>query len=225
MLLKWCVLLCCFLGTLQAKEIAYFSPPSTWKVIHQSPSSAVKISFVGKAKKNCQPVINLATEEVDVSLKEYLAIVQKNCEADPNKEWRDLGKFSTAAGEGRLVEILDKSEGKALRHLQLILLKDTMIYVVTATSSQKEFSKLYKEFYASFKSFNIVSDLLDAVKERDAKEKLKILCAQILKEKKFQKNTWDLFAKTILNNYTEMGNYWKLLLLQDIKDKLTHTQD
>ena len=225
MLLKSSILLLCLLGTLQAKEIAYFNPPSTWKIIQQSPSSAVKISFVGKAKKVCQPVINFATEEVDISLKKYLVIVQKNCEADPNKNWRDLGKFLTAAGEGRLTEILDKSGGKALRQLQLIFLKDTTIYVVTASCSQEEFPKLYPEFYTSFKSFNIAYDLVDAVKEKNAQEKLKTLCAQILKEREFQKNTWDPFEKTILNNYADMGNYWKLLLLQDIKDKLTHTQD
>jgi hypothetical protein len=241
MTFKWYLALCCFIGALQAEEYAYFTPPQDWKVIEHSPFElSVKVSFVGKPKKNCSPLINLATEEVSISLKEYLAIVQANCQADPNREWRDLGVFSTLAGEGGLVEIVRRTEGGDLRQLQLILIKEGTAYVVTTSCAKEEFPELCGDFYACLKSFNITSDLIEGVKQKDAKDKLRNLCFQILKafpqesqieksqlfsEKKFQKETWLPFEKTILTEYSEMGNYWKILLLKDIRDKLISNQD
>ncbi len=237
MTVKWILALCFFLGTLQAKEYAYFTPPQDWKVIEHD-EEPVKITFIGKPKKNCNPLINLATEEVSISLKEYVAIVQKNCEADPNREWRDLGSFSTLAGEGRLTDILRKTTGGDLRQLQLLFIKEGIAYVVTTSCAKEEFLELSQLFYAALKSFNVTSDLFQAVKE---KEKLASLTSQLLKDfpdasatasrtqlfldKKFQKEKWLPFEKIVLNNYPEMGNYWKILLLKDIKNKLITSQD
>ncbi len=232
--MRWYLLLCCLFGTLQAKEYAYFIPPQEWDVIYDAPSPLVKITFVGKAKKNCRPLINLATEEVDISLKEYVTIVKKKCEQDPHKQWQDLGKFSTQAGEGKLTKIIEKKGGNSLCRLQLILLKNGTIYVLTTNCLEEQFAEFSAQFYASLKSFTITSDLVEAASQGEAKEKLKVLCSQLLTttkisadlfaDKEFQKQHWQPFTKIILNNYSEMGNYWKILLLQDIKDKLTQTK-
>lgn len=230
--MKWYLLLVCLLRALQAQDYAYFIPPQKWDMIYDAPSPLVKITFVGKAKKNCRPLINLATEQVDISLKEYVAIVKKNCEKDPHhQKWQDLGNFSTQAGEARLIKTLYSTAGNTLARLQLMLLKNGTIYVLTTSCLQEHFIEFSKEFYKSLKSFTITSDLIEDIQEKESQEELKTLCSQILKnskpssalfaDKKFQKETWQPFTKIILNNYPNMGNYWKILLLQDIKDKLT----
>lgn len=255
MMCKWSLLLCCLIGMLQAEEYAYFNPPQDWKVIEHA-DSLVKITFVGKPKKNCNPLINLATEKVSISLKEYVAIVQKNCAIDPNREWRDLGRFSTRAGEGRLLEIIRKTTGGDLSQLQLILVKNGTAYVITTSCAKEEFLELSELFYTTLKSFTVTSDLIQAIKKKEEKEKLSHLYAQALKDfpkeiplppttlgnrwknalltaaraqlfldKKFQKEAWLPLEKIILNNYAEMGNYWKILLLKDIKNKLISPQD
>jgi hypothetical protein len=252
---KWSLLLCCLTGTLHGEEYAYFNPPQEWKVIEHV-DSLVKITFVGKPKKNCNPLINLATEKVSISLKEYVSIVQKNCEADPNREWRDLGHFSTLAGQGRLIEIIRKTTGGDLSQLQLILVKNGSAYVITTSCAKEEFLGLSHLFYTTLKSFTVTSDLIQVIKKKEEKEKLTHLYTQALKDfpkeiplpptkignrwknallttarthlfldKKFQKEAWLPLEKTILHNYAEMGNYWKILLLKDIKNKLISPQD
>ena len=224
MTFRLCLLFYLFLGILQAEEFAYFVPPQDWKVI-ETPSSepTVKLSFIGKAYKQRAPVINLATEKTSVSLKEYVSIIQANCKADPNREWQDLGAFLTPAGEGRLMEISFKKEES--RQLQLALIKNNTAYVVTTCCSKETFAELSQIFYTVLKSFTLTSNLIESVKQKDARERLEKLCAQILQEKKFQKKTWSQLEKTILKNYSEMGNYWKILLLKDIRDKFKNNQE
>lgn len=221
---RFYLLFCFFIGILQAEEFAYFVPPQDWKVIDTTSSEpTVRLSFIGKAYKQRAPVINLATEKTSVSLKEYISIIQANCKADPNREWQDLGAFSTPAGEGRLMEISFKKEES--RQLQLVVIKNNTAYVVTTCCSKETFAELSQTFYSSLKSFTLTSNLIESVKQKEAREKLENLCSQILREKKIQKKTWSQIEKTILKNYSEMGNYWKILLLKDIRDRLNNNQE
>jgi hypothetical protein len=113
----------------------YFIPPQGWDLADPAKlSPRVKICFLGKSSKNLLPSINLASEEVDISLKAYVDIVKRDCENDPNTHWRDLGKYTTRLGEGRLTEREVTTECGLSRQVQLIVIKDSMAYILTAAA-------------------------------------------------------------------------------------------
>jgi hypothetical protein len=38
--------------------------------------------------------------------------------------------------------------------------------------------------------------------------------------KSFQKEAWEPFQQKIINDFTEMGPYWQILLLRDVQHQL-----
>ena len=67
-----------------------FIPPTGWEIAQlKNPSPHVKIGFIGKGTGEFRPSINLAEEEVDVPLKEYVKAVKELQLADPTAKWRD----------------------------------------------------------------------------------------------------------------------------------------
>jgi hypothetical protein len=61
-----------------SSSYCYFIPPKGWDLADQARlSPRVKICFIGKSQKSLLPSVNLAQEEVDVSLKTYIDIVKK----------------------------------------------------------------------------------------------------------------------------------------------------
>src|SRR5579872_5748842 len=87
-----------------------FIPPSGWEIAQlKNPSPHVKVGFIGKGTGEFRPSINLAEEDVDVSLKEYVKAVKELQLADPTTKWRDLGKLPMQSGTGRLTEMSNSS--------------------------------------------------------------------------------------------------------------------
>jgi hypothetical protein len=151
------------LGSLHA-DYLIFTPPKDWEIVNpQFQTSCVKINFIGKSSKEYRPSLNLAIEDADISMNEYLAVVRKIHEADPNRKWRDLGKYPVPAGEARLTEIESRNGVGEIRLLQLITIKDKTAYVITATSLKEEFFKYYKDFQDVFRSVKFTSNLIEAV--------------------------------------------------------------
>ncbi len=216
----------------------FFVPPKGWDLADQSKlSPRVKICFIGKSSNNLLPSVNLATEEVNISLKAYVDIVKSDCERDPNCVWRDLGKYNTPLGEGRLTEREVKTKWGISRQVQLIVIKDHRAYILTAGALKEEFSRHYHDFEAVLKSLTITEDLTASLISNEKKELLQKMIGnlqtefatamntaspayQAFESKNFQKEFWKPFQQKIINDFTEMGAYWQILLLRDVQYQL-----
>src|SRR3984957_10065767 len=152
----------------------YFVPPPGWEIADPSTlSSKIKIAFLKNSGKGFCPSINLAIEETDVSLSEYLKAVKTIHEQDRKNQWRALGKVRTVAGMAQLTEIDSTTEWGPVRILQLILIKDKHAYVVTAAALKEEMSNYYKEVQAAFRSLTISHDLLQNIPQQERRDMLK----------------------------------------------------
>jgi hypothetical protein len=216
----------------------YFIPPKGWDLADQAKlSPRVKICFIGKSSKSLLPSVNLAQEEVDVSLKTYIDIVKNDCLKDPNCKWRDLGKYNTPFGEGRLTEREIKTEWGPTRQIQLIVIKDKMAYILTAGTLKEEFSSHYKNIEAVLRSFTLSKNLITEVACADKRTRLREMTGQLHNDFKkiresavsaeiafdgadFQDKTWKLFQQKIINDFTEMGAYWQILFLKHVQNQL-----
>ncbi len=210
----------------------YFHPPKGWLAANpESLSPRVQIGFLGKNKKGFCPSLNLALEEVQVSLAEYLKAVKQIHEADRNNRWRSLGKIRTRAGEAELTEMDTKTQWGAIRLLQLILIKQGTAYILTAAALKEEFPQFYKEFQTAFQSLDIVEDLFaiipsqerrDALKQKQIQLREALLAASEKKfeDRNFQKKYWEPFQKKIVEDFADMGAHWQELALKSIQEEL-----
>ncbi len=216
---------------------AYFVPPKDWMVADPSQlSPRVHVSFLTKGKKEYCPSLNLASEKVTLSLEEYMKAVKNAHSRDKNSHWRDLGKFSTRAGEGRLTEIESKTTLGVARLLQFITVQDGVAYVLTASALKEEFADHMKEFQKAFQSFSITSDLFSCIEKKEQRENLKkevdaLLLAWQKREasleshankadEDFRNRCFLPFQKKVLEEFSEMGGHWQILMLQWVQNKL-----
>ena len=132
-----------------------FVPPKNWKIADgkQLPDH-VRFMVVGKGKYNFPPSINLSTEDYGGTLKEYLAIV-KEINSSQGSEWKNLGIIKTEAGDVSLSQADAMTEWGQVRMMHVILLRDGVIYILTAAALKKEFPNLYPTFFKSLKSLKI----------------------------------------------------------------------
>ena len=213
----------------------FFLPPKNWEIADpRSLSPRVKIAFIKNTGKGLCPSINLAVEQTQVSLSDYLKAVKAIHEQDRNNRWRALGKVRTAAGLAQLTEIDSSSEWGSVRLLQLILLKSGTAYVLTAAALKEEFSDFYKEFQSAFRSLTLSTDLLSNVPQLERRETLRAKQKQLiegalssakdtktlLNDPLFQKEQWLPFQDTIISNFSDMGAFWQILLLKDTQEKM-----
>jgi hypothetical protein len=221
-----------------APSLCFFTPPQGWEIADpKSLSSRVKIAFLKNTGKGFCPSLNLAVEETSVSLSDYLKAVRAIHEQDRNNQWRALGKVRTEAGLAQLTEIDSTTEWGPIRILQLILLKEGHAYVLTAAALRDEFSKFYKEFQSAFRSVTLSTDLFSNIPQLERRETLKqreqklmkaaeeALAASaepgnLLEDSLFQKKHWLPFQQTILNNFSDMGAFWQVLLLRNTQERL-----
>jgi hypothetical protein len=216
----------------------FFIPPENWEIADpKSLSPKVKISFLKNSGKGFCPSINLAIEDTDVSLNDYLKAVKIIHEQDRNNHWRSLGKVRTAAGIAQLTEIDATTEWGPVRILQLILVKDRRAYVLTAAALKEEISHYYKEIQSAFRSLTLSNDLFENIPQLERREILKqkqteLLTAakvyiqasapgeKIFKDQDFQEKHWIPFEKTVLNNFKDMGAFWQILILRNVYENL-----
>lgn len=131
-----------------------FIPPSDWR--YSDPKSLperVHVMVVGKGLREYPPSLNLGTEPYTGTLKEYLKIVKAINDAQ-GAEWRDLGTILTGAGEASLSQVDTKSEWGDVRMMHVILIRDGMVYILTAASLKEEFPKYYQDFFRSMRSLH-----------------------------------------------------------------------
>jgi hypothetical protein len=129
-----------------------FTPPKDWKFAEaQSLPKSVRALVVGKGAREFPPSINLGIEPYKGTLKEYLKIV-KAINDTQGAEWKDLGTILTDAGEASLSQLDTKGEWGDVRMMHVILLKEEVIYILTAASLKEEFPKFYQEFFRAMRS-------------------------------------------------------------------------
>ncbi len=129
-----------------------FTPPPGWATADASAlPPRVKTMVVGKGKGNFPPSINLGMEKYQGTLKQYLKII-KAINDSQGSQWKDLGAIRTEAGDASLSQVDTKSEWGELRMMHVILLKDGIIYILTAAAKKEEFPEHYKAFFDSLRS-------------------------------------------------------------------------
>lgn len=134
-----------------------FVPPKNWQIADSKDlPDHVHFMAVGKGKYNFPPSINLSTEEYGGTLKEYLAIV-KEINGSQGSEWKNLGLIKTEAGDASLSQADAMTEWGPVRMMHVILLREGVIYILTAAALKKEFPGFYQTFFKSLKSLNINS--------------------------------------------------------------------
>jgi len=143
----------------QEPGTAMFKPPEGWGLVPQSESlpSRVKVMVVGNTEGPFPPSINLSTEDFNGSLNDYLQVV-KAINRSRKSEWKNLGKIQTQAGEGNLSQTDTVTEWGPVRMLHVILLKNNVVYILTAAALKTDFAKYYKIFFDSLRSFSINQD-------------------------------------------------------------------
>lgn len=145
--------------TEQAKEpgAVIFTPPQGWNVADKSKlPPSVLVMIVGKGAHEMPPSIHLTTEEYKGTLKEYMEIV-KQINRSKGNDWKDLGTLNTEAGPASLSQADMKTEWGDVRMMHAILLRDGIVYNLTAASLKSEFSKFYKDFFQALRSLKINS--------------------------------------------------------------------
>lgn len=132
-----------------------FTPPEGWFLADpKSLPSNIKIMVVGKGASESPPSLNLAYENFSGSLKEYLRIVD-TINKKKGAVWKDLGKIQTQAGEASLSQVDLKTQWGMERQMHVILLKDGIIYILTAAALKDEFPKFYKDFFTAMRSLKV----------------------------------------------------------------------
>jgi hypothetical protein len=192
-------------------SICYFQPPAEWELVHPKQHTGhVQVGFVGKTSTQFRPSINLATEKVDVSLKEYVKSVRQLHLEENGTSWRDLGKFSMKAGFGRLTEITNSCAWGEVKMLQALFVKEGTAYILTAAALKEDMIRYQRDFLRTLQSLQITEDLLGE------KEELKAFFAGLgsapVEEKKDQ---WADLQKLVIEKHPEMGSHWHFLVLKD----------
>jgi hypothetical protein len=194
-----------------------FIPPAGWEIAQLKNSSPhVQIGFIGKGSGEFRPSINLASEEVDVSLKEYLKAVKELQTEDPTTKWRDLGKFSMKSGIGRLTEISSESPWGELKIIQ-----DHKVYILTAAILKEELHKFQNELLESLQSLTIYEELWSPIQDENERVQFESFFSSLGKstEKSLEREQ----LKKYINSHPQLGPYWQFLALQEGMKKLDQT--
>jgi hypothetical protein len=193
-------------------NICYFVPPNNWQSSDPKKlSKYVSIGFVGKSKSPFKPSINLASEKTDATLKEYIKAIKNSYKNDKNATVREIGKLHTEIDEDTvLLEISKKSSFGDICLLQSVTKKNDDIFVLTGAVLKEELLKYKDDFFKAFKSIKITDNLIGELKENSQIETLK----QQFKDLKEKKLSIKNLEKHIEENYSDLGSYWKILVLK-----------
>ena len=214
-------LLFCF--SLHASETCFFIPPKGWIPNLEICAPRVHICFLEPTSAGTPPTINLATEAVNVSLDAYIEEVRKIHSADPNSRWRDLGKFKSLLGDGRLFELETPAEAGMVRMVQLVVIKEGIAYILTASAAKERFSKYYQTFDEVLRSLQASSNLTASYPSCQLKTLVEELSQKYqtlgleFSSDRFQEEVWKPFVNKIIKDFTEMGSYWQILFLQEVQ--------
>jgi len=196
--------------------LPYFVPPANWEATKPAAlSEYVQIGFVGKASSEFRPSLNFATEEVDVSLKQYVKAVKKMHSTEPQTTWRDLGKFKMQAGEGRLTEITSPSAWGQIKILQLLFVEGNTAYILTGAALKNEFAKFQNDFMDTFRSLSLIPDIFSPLSEKKRAPFEALWTASHEHKDQDWKDLQQAAASC-----PEMGTYWQFVVLKEGYSKI-----
>jgi hypothetical protein len=185
-----------------------FAPPPDWEIADpKMPQKRAVVSFVAKNKRGFCPSMNLTHEKTKVSMKEYLAIVEKNAKAKKQK-WLHLGQIQTQSGKAELTQIEVKTKFGETRIFQAILKMGEDIFILTASALKKDFGKHAPSLEKAISSMHIVNDLFSLVLD----EKIQTALREAWQKKKEGVES-ESFNKMVLEN--DLGPVWKLEILKE----------
>jgi hypothetical protein len=200
--------------SLIAAAICVFLPPTGWEIAHlKTPSPHVLVGFIGKGSTEFRPSINLAIEEVDVSLKEYVKAVKEIHLENPKAKWRDLGKFPMKAGEGRLTELTNPSPWGEMKVFQAMVVKDSKAYILTAAVLKQDLPKHQAAILDAFRSADVIPDLWTPIVDVQKREELTSLFATLGQSGDVESEKLRLQQE--VDSQVELGPYWQFLVLKD----------
>jgi hypothetical protein len=184
------ILVCFFLNFTQANEsnkklkapYPIVTAPKNWTFIKEGfTSSHVQYALIDK--NNCLqgicPSINISTENVQISLAQYIQEIKKLYSRERTNRFRDLGDYQLGNLRGHLIELDTKGKWGEARILQLICIDNDIAYIITATAKADAFSLYAESFEKIISSFILLSDPFDTVKDAKDKELLQkyLACA------------------------------------------------
>ncbi|HSX38815.1 MAG TPA: hypothetical protein VLE95_08350 [Chlamydiales bacterium] len=204
------------------EPIALFDPPEGWECAFPDKlSPCVQIGFLGKGATPFRPSINLAVEEIDVDLKQYVKAVKAIHLSEKGTSWSDLGKFNTRSGIGRLTEIRSHSQMGQVKMLQLLFVKDHYAYILTGAAIKDEFLKFQEDFIKTFQSLHFIPHLFSPL-PFEKQELFQKFFANLGKQssKEEADAQWLDLQNLVVQDGKEMGNYWQILVLKQGREKL-----
>jgi len=217
--LKWLFFLFLFPFNFIVGSLPLFAPPDEWEfAAAKNTDSCIQAGFLGKGSTPFRPSMNLAIEEVDVNLKQYLKAVKEIHLHSPGTTWRDLGKFVTLSGTGRLTEISTPSSFGNIKMLQMILIKDKVAYIMTGAAIKEDFLRLQDIFTKSFQSLRLEADLFSSLGQ-EKKQKFELFFKSIDTNHAEETAQWNHLQTMVLDT-PEMGRYWQALVLKRGYEKI-----
>jgi hypothetical protein len=217
-------------------ENVVFNPPKGWRLADPtSLPKSVKVMVVGKSKNDYPPSINLATEKFQGTLADYLKIV-KNINDSQGAIWKDLGKILTEAGPASLSQLDLKTKWGDVKMMHVILIKNKVAYILTASALKDEFSENYKQFFKAMRSLRFNKDPVAMVRVKEQREYLEdridslessfkelvvenpsLSKEQIFESQEFKLKYWEPFRSMLNRDYGYMEPRWQPLLLSKIQ--------
>ncbi|MCP5469245.1 MAG: hypothetical protein H7A36_01910 [Chlamydiales bacterium] len=143
-------------GLLGAHNV-HLTLPDGWECVTdmaQLPKK-VKMIAIGQSSSKFTPSINLATEETDLDIQEYVDTAKMYHESEPETEVTYMGRIPTKSGNAFLLQIDRRTDWGIVRFMQAALIDEETAYVVTATCLRDEFANYCGRFFDSIKSFEI----------------------------------------------------------------------
>lgn len=230
-----------------------FTPPEGWHIADPKKlPPSVKVMVVGKGSSEYPPSLNLATEQYEGTLKQYLKIV-KDINDRSGAEWKDLGTIRTQAGDASLSQVDAKTKWGTERLMHVILIKDGVVYILTAGALKDEFPRYYKEFFTSLRSLRFNKDayaMIADARRRDDLEKavddlkqkwvvflhqyqqdlktstahlpVAVLAKQAFDSPAFQDNHWKPFKINLQRDFPEQGPVWQQHMLNRTQNELVN---
>jgi len=200
--------------------IPLFDPPAGWEcALPEKISPCIQIGFLGTGSTSFRPSINLSIEEIDVGLKEYLKAVKEIYSGQAGTNWRDLGKFKSRAGEGRLTEISSTCPIGPIKMLQMILVSGKTAYILTGAAIKEEFLRFQETFMKSFQSLRLSKDLFSPLPS-EKKARFEKFFSEISDEQSEKEAKWADLQALVNQDGQEMGNYWQILVLKSGREKI-----
>lgn len=201
-----------------------FLPPSGWEIAQlKTPSPHVKIGFLGKGSGEFRPSINLATEEVDVSLNQYVQAVKELHLNDPKVQWSDLGKIQMKSGVGKLIQMTQTTPYGDIKILQAFFVKNQTAYILTAAALKEDFPKLQNEMFRSLQSLDLIDQLSASITNPKERAAFESFFASLGSSEEKQSEWEELQAQVKENGI--LGPYWQFLVLQEGRAKIYPNQN